>query len=235
MPEEVTDGPAVTLTVSSFHRAKGLEFDRVLVLDPGAIADWDDESDVGERTRALYVAMTRSRDEMWRIHPLRRAGIRRHDRTGRWVRFGPKKWQRFGMEITGLDLDALDPGGSFSDGADPVDVQRLLRYEVAPGDAVTLRRIDGTTAEDLAPEYSVEWRGHEIGRASERFRRDLQLVLKPWPTFEVRSYPVAVENVRIDQIQTVAGSETSGRRAGVGSYGVWRAPRLCGLGHFVWG
>lgn len=52
-PSEQTNGPMVLMTA---HRAKGLEFDHVLILDGGA---WRERSD--EERRLFYVAMTRAR------------------------------------------------------------------------------------------------------------------------------------------------------------------------------
>lgn len=238
LPEELTDGPESAVLVSSFHRAKGLEFDRAVVVDPGPIVvnpKHGDEVDVGERTRALYVAMTRGRDELWRVHPLPRANLRRHEWTDRWYKGGFKYWQRFGMELTGADADAVDPGGALETGADPGAIQAILRDKVCSGDAVTLRqRPERVPASDMSPSYAIEWDGQVIGQVSERFRRHLHAVLKSSRRFEVRNYPAAIEAVRVDQVQTVAGSEASGQRHGIGAHGVWRAPRLCGLGRFVW-
>lgn len=53
---ERANGPLVLMTA---HRAKGLEFDHVLILDGGG---WSDASD--EERRLFYVAMTRARDTL---------------------------------------------------------------------------------------------------------------------------------------------------------------------------
>ena len=40
--------------------------------------------------------------------------------------------------------------------------------------------------------------------------------------------------MRIEAVETVVGSEASGRLAGLGDYGVWLAPRLVGLSKFTY-
>lgn len=47
--------------ISTVHRVKGLEFDQVIVVDPGDAPE-NDPIEQAERARLLYVAMTRPRD-----------------------------------------------------------------------------------------------------------------------------------------------------------------------------
>lgn len=57
-----------TLTISTIHRSKGLEFDRVALLqsEPGKFSGGDDDEGQGE-ARVLYVAATRARRQLIRL------------------------------------------------------------------------------------------------------------------------------------------------------------------------
>ena len=64
--------------VSTIHRAKGLEFDRVLLTDPGD----RDASDPGEENRILYVALSRARREIFHLDRPDTTGLSRDPSDG---------------------------------------------------------------------------------------------------------------------------------------------------------
>src|SRR5262249_1006261 len=61
IPPELTESAAAKIVVSTIHRAKGLEFDRVLLFEPGGSSGVEEEYEIGEAARQLYVARTRAR------------------------------------------------------------------------------------------------------------------------------------------------------------------------------
>ncbi|GGP91131.1 UvrD-helicase domain-containing protein [Streptosporangium pseudovulgare] len=241
LPDELTAQPPARLVVSSFHRAKGLEFDRVLVVDPGPLPSPAEAEKMGrvvdpaEEARLLYVAMTRPRDELWRLEALEKQNIRLDKATGRWGRFHYQRWMRKGIEIIGGDVRTEQPAGTHDFEADPIEVQKYLVTEVRPGDEVVLERLH-TTAIGLqeSPPYLVVHNGRPIGVTSDRFHGQLYRHLKLGRGYEPERWPRAVTGIRVDAMETVAGSEAAGANAGLGPYGVWLAPRLFGLGHFIW-
>ncbi|GAA0933828.1 ATP-dependent helicase [Nonomuraea longicatena] len=224
MPDELTDEPSCDLVISSFHRAKGLEFDRVVVVDPGPLDPARDAVDPSEEARLLYVAMTRPRHELEWLDALNTGGIRIDRGTGRWARYGYRHWVRSGLEVTGSDVHPGLPAG-----------QEYLRDRVAAGDEVVLLRADGESATDEeSPSYTVSHDGREIGVMSQGFRSDLHRLLRTSRSFRPRNWPKAVTGLHVDDLETVAGTEAAGSRAGLGPHGIWLAPRLMGLGTFVW-
>lgn len=227
------------LVVSSFHRAKGLEFDRVFVLDPGetrAGRNSKKRHDPAEEARLLYVAMTRARSELLHFpaFTVNVRSVKKDKNSGdRWGRFhSGEKWMRLGLELTGRDVDARRPPGTGL-GHDPVSVQKHLAEHVRPGDEITLERLRPEADQRFrSPPYAVVHQGHPIGEVSDLFRDALYRFLAVRPGFVPWNWPRTVRKVRIDALESVAGSEAAGERAGLGPHGVWLAPRLSGLSRF---
>ncbi|MER5646027.1 ATP-dependent helicase [Streptosporangium sp. NPDC002524] len=241
LPDELTAQPPAQLVVSSFHRAKGLEFDRVLVVDPGSLQVFkakkhkSTEKDAAEETRLLYVAMTRPRNELYRIAAMENLNIRVDDRTDRWGRYFYQYWRRDGLELGGGDVLADQPAGTVDFDADVAEVQYYLATTVRPGDIVELERLYPDPIALLeSPPYVIKHQGRSIGVVSERFRADLYQYLKTGKAYTPQNFPAVISGVRIDVVETVAGNEAAGIRAGLNQYGIWLAPRLVGLSTFTW-
>ena len=58
VPDEFSESPAADVVVSTIHRAKGLEFERVFLVAPSPPGS--DPNEIAEETRLLYVALTLS-------------------------------------------------------------------------------------------------------------------------------------------------------------------------------
>ncbi|WP_121714481.1 UvrD-helicase domain-containing protein [Streptomyces sp. E5N91] len=234
-PDEAADPETARIVVSTVHRAKGLEFDRVIVLSPPTVADlrkrYGNELDMPAEARALYVAMTRVRQDLYHVAspemPLfRRAGPRRDGRRyiGSW-----RSYDRYGIVAEPGDVDRDHPPGHETNA---VTTQDHLLRRVRPGQEVVLRRRhELPMGEAQSPPYVLLHEGREIGDVSQRFREDLYRVQKvsrtwgPW-------WPDEIHNLRIDSLETVTGSTAAGANAGLGERGVWIAPRLTGVGRF---
>ncbi|MFD3554112.1 UvrD-helicase domain-containing protein [Streptomyces goshikiensis] len=234
-PDELADPEPSRLVVSTVHRSKGLEFDRVVLLTPPSVVELrrrDAELDVPAETRALYVAMTRAREDLYRVAAPDTATVLKHKPTGRWYRGVPnsrQKWRRDGVEVRAGDVCALEPADALNDAT---GAQSYLREQVRPGDAVTFRLRDTLPmGAEQSPRYALLHEGHEIGDASEVFRSDLYSALKIGTTWEIQ-WPEEIFGLRIDCLESVAGSTAAGANAGLGAHGVWIAPRISGIGRF---
>jgi hypothetical protein len=234
-PDEAADPETARVVVSTVHRAKGLEFDRVIVLTPPAVPElhkqYKDELDSPSEARALYVAMTRARQDLYYVSPpelplFRRAGGRRNGRRyiGGW-----RSYDRYGIVAEAGDICPDDPPGHASDA---VATQAYLLERVRPGQAVLLRkRHDLPMGESQSPPYALIHDGREIGEASERFRAELfqvQKVNRTWDPW----WPDEIHGLRIDTLETVTGGVAAGANAGLGDRGVWIVPRITGIGMF---
>jgi hypothetical protein len=217
------------------HRAKGLEFDRVIVLAPPTVAElqrqFKEELDLPAEARALYVALTRARQDLYHadrpeLPIFRRAGGRTN---GRRFLGGWRPYDRYGIVGESGDVCADNPAGHETDA---VAVQSYLLEHVAPGDEVVMRRRhDLPLGEWQSPPYTLLHNGREIGEVSERFRQELfqvQKVNRTWDPW----WPDEIHGLRVDTLESVAGSTAASANAGLGDRGVWIAPRITGVGRY---
>ncbi|WP_199834947.1 UvrD-helicase domain-containing protein [Streptomyces sp. NRRL WC-3618] len=234
-PDEAADPETARLVVSTVHRAKGLEFDRVIVLTPPTVAElrkqYKDDLDLPAEARTLYVAMTRAREDLYHAQSpelpiLKRAGGRKNGRryVGGW-----RSYDRYGVVAEAGDVCRDNPPGQESDA---VATQAYLLAQVGPGQDVVLRkRHDLPMSEYQSPPYALVHDGREIGEASERFREELfqvQKVNRTWDPW----WPDEIHGIRVDTLETVTGSAAAGANAGLGDRGAWIVPRITGIGRY---
>jgi superfamily I DNA/RNA helicase len=246
LPDELTAALAHPLVLSTVHRAKGLEFDRVIIVEPEVVTarrpkpgDKTDYDPAAE-ARLLYVAMTRPRSDLYRLKAPRTRLLKKNHQLDRWIRRGRNMKGCTGIEIRELDVCHEYPAGLRDGGvdADPAAVQRYLEKSVHPGDAVELRPLHRFPE---GPQQSIPYgifHGEQpIGEVSERFRRDLFTQIRPArakDSYDIEKWPLRIDGLRVEALETVAGTEAASERAGLGGAGVWLAPRLAGLAYLDW-
>jgi hypothetical protein len=241
LPDEVTAPLPHPLVISTIRRAKGLEFDRVLVVEPRSAIELDKRSeaaDVAEAARLLFVAMTRPRYGLYRVGRPDLWAWRKSDKAGRWYLTGRDsraKWQRAGIELVDHDVDRETPPGTGELRADPAAIQEHLRRGIGANSDVTLRLLhELSLADDESPPYGIYLGEQPVGEVSATFRRALFTVLEAWRGYHVSRWPLGVSGIGVDGVETVVGTEAATTQGGLGPSGVWLAPRLSGMGRFDW-
>lgn len=238
VPDDLTAQPSAGLVVSSIHRAKGLEFDRVLVVEPVVPLG---EPDLAEEARVLYVAMTRAREDLMRLrspaagHSYVKKDAQR-GRDPRWARYvkANRNW-RLGLELRGGDVHTVHPPGTQVFSADPRELQGFIASGMSSGDDLLLSRAEDASDEvGRIPHYVLSHLDRPVGIASETFRADLQRHLRFGPRTPFSAWPERISDIRLDTVETVHGSEAAAVNAGLGEHGIWLAPRPVGLGRFHW-
>ncbi len=241
LPDEVTAPRPHPLVISTIRRAKGLEFDRVLVVEPRPGIELDkrtEATDVAEAARLLFVAMTRPRYGLYRVGRPDLWAWRKSDKAGRWYLAGrdsKAKWQRAGIELVDHDVDDETPPGTGQLRADAAAIQQRLHDGISSNADVTLRLLhELSLADEESPPYGIYLGEQPIGEVSATFRRALFTVLEAWRGYHISRWPLGVSGFGVDGVETVVGTEAATTRAGLGSSGVWLVPRLSGMGRFDW-
>lgn len=225
LPEELNEVLPSPVVVSTIHRAKGLEFDRILLTDQRA----SDADDPGEENRILYVALSRARREIFHVDRPDTSGLSRDPASRRWLRrgFGNARWKINEFELTGRDTHSLHPAGAWLLQADVGDTQEYLKTEVRPGDPVTLELLDQRPGTDQTPYYAIYHDGHAAGLTSEEFGHVLGRAMG---AHRRPVWPQRITGLHVELVATVAGHTTVGQAHGLSSCGLWLGIRVFGLG-----
>ncbi|MFD7969394.1 UvrD-helicase domain-containing protein [Streptomyces clavifer] len=241
LPDELTAAQPSSLVISTVHRAKGLEFDRVLVVEPRVLKEpvpvkkKKFDYDPAAEARLLYVAMTRARDDLYVLDAPNSWMLRKDKRIDRWYLGGRSAWARNGIELAGSDVSHEQPPGTEEFRGDAEELMRHLMTDVVAGAEAELVLLHGIpVASDQSPPYAVVVGGRQVAVVSERFRTDLHRMLRRTSHSEIDRWPPLITGLRVDCVESVAGSPAATEAAGLGTHGVWVAPRLCGLGRFHW-
>ncbi len=226
VPDELSEILTDGLTVSTVHRAKGLEFDKVVLVRPINLleSDW-----LGEEVRVLFVALTRARTQIYRVDSPKVYGLKRWPPNGerRWVRrYG---YQTESVEVRGSDSEDRYPAGTYGFEDDAVDLQRYLSQHVKPGDAVLLKRLGSVSNHTPRILYGILHNDRQIGVTSEGFSYGLYAALKLNPGWKVQT-PGEIRDLRVQAVDTVAGQSAVAAGAGLNESGIWLRVRVAGLG-----
>lgn len=197
-------GLAETGTISTIHRAKGLEWDQVVVLDP-----LPNEHVTDEENRVLFVAATRARGELWRLSRPDFGGRLATGAGGRWEL---RSWagRPLAMEMRIGDTAADEP---FScPGHDAAAVQ-LATYGLPQGSPALLRF--------SGDRYLVEIDAHPIAVTSSGFLDDVR---HRWSR-----PPAVLTGARVLRTRSLAGDPGTTERLGLSDRGLWVGVELVGL------
>jgi hypothetical protein len=219
IPDELHVAQTAPITVSTVHRAKGLEFERVIVVPDGWRAPFDDDD-----ARTLFVALSRTIDDLLQEQlPDVGGKLRKHQWLDRWLWTGWKHWQVRGLEVRPDDVHRVDPPGVGPGGGDPVEIQQALAEQVHPGDSVEIvllrPKVDGGAI------YQIKHAAGTIGLMADAFGREMQKIRRG-------QYPHRIAGVSVDSVRSVGGDASVSQQAGLGPSGAWLVPSLAGLGQF---
>lgn len=202
--------PTHRTVISTIHRAKGLEWDEVVVLAPR-----DDRLDP-EEERLLYVAATRSRGNTRRLDRTDPDGVLRLSRGDRWCLTGWRGGLK-GVECRFGDVRAESPASPSDDAA---TVQNRLAHEVRHDDEIEIVRRE--------ERFEVHHDDRPIGLMSDEFEAMLGSM----------TGIASVERLagaRVLCVRSVSGSPELSEEVGLPATGVWLCPEIHGLVDIVHG
>jgi hypothetical protein len=248
--DDLIDDSYGNIIVSTIHRAKGLEFDDVLILPPRRVGD--DKSEQAEMARLLFVGMSRHRDSIFKLEPdsikTWNWSTRDDIAGGRWLRRRASRgnmsmvmWNSTttGIEIRGNDVDRDEPAPpDEANGMTSSDIQEFLLAKVDIGDELDMEFDSDANSTHQGASYFIRHRktGILIGRTSSNFARDFIVPLQKWARFfnEKMDWPTRIEGARVQSIDTVAGSANCLLPAEwVGESRIWNRLRMHGLASII--
>lgn len=216
-----------SLTVSTVHRSKGLEFTNVIYLPPqpksrAAEVSWP-------TARQKYVAVSRAREEVISSgFPKRVLKPAKTLRAGeRWMElsFFGNRTRTARVEFMNSDIDDLIPFGRTTEQAQ--SAQLALAQQGVIGTATTGVLDELTLGTDSPPRYLLlDGSQTVIGRTSLGFGYDFG------SAFGIRAsgkWPLSFEGARITSIECTFGNSEETTELGLGPSGMWLVPRLTGL------
>jgi DNA helicase-2/ATP-dependent DNA helicase PcrA len=225
LPLTLTEPDLSSVIVSTIHRAKGLEFDSVFVVEPSWLPE---DEDIWTRVRREYVALSRAREEIFTCRlPQSGPMIKADDRLGRFKEeaWSKKKrgatWTR-ALEFLYGDVETACPAAS-----DTVDAQRI-QQTLQTLDDVGMRvyaELDEAESTEELPSYLLVTQDLKpLGRTSIAFNHAFQKTFG-W----LKKRPTVIDGLSLVSVETVAGDYRESEKAGLGSSGFWLVPRITGL------
>ncbi|WIM87440.1 AAA family ATPase [Candidatus Mycobacterium wuenschmannii] len=226
LPLPLTEPDHSSVIVSTIHRAKGLEFDSVFVVEPTWMPD---DEDSWTKVRRQYVALSRARDDIFVCRlPQPRSIIKADPKL--WGRFKEEAWSKKkhgakwtkAFEFQYNDVESAYPAASARVNAKKL--QKSLQSDGLVGMAVQAELDEEESTEDSPSYLLVTDGGQFVGRTSAAFD-DAFAKAFGW----LGSWPGIVDGLSLVSIETVAGDPNESEKAGLGSSGFWLVPRVTGL------
>lgn len=190
-------------SISTIHRAKGLEWDDVIVLDPLAREEPSPDED-----RVLFVASTRSCRELWRLQRPDFGGKLKLGRESRWEL---RTWQDRPLAVE-TRVGDIDGSRAFAPDDDAARSQQLIGSLTA-GTPVDLFR--------ATDRYLVSIDGVAFAETTSEF---LEAVRQRW-----KQPPAKLVGARVLTRRSFAGDPSAGERVGLPSTGLWVGVEIVGL------
>lgn len=225
VPPDLVEQPRGRATVSTIHRAKGLEYDDIVLMEFPSRRN--QTQDLEERSRVRFVALTRARNLLMRADGPDDRNLRKVWAPGasgaRWIEGGWEKWQTRSFEMRIDDVDASCPPG-----ADPDEIQQLLGTGGVTGAQVTLRP-DPRLSDLTTPVYSILMGSTVVARTSHQFGVDLAARIGSLKE-KRRGWP-SLSGGHVECVATAVGEPPA---SGVGRNGLWSIPVISGLLTIDW-
>ena len=193
--------------LSTIHRSKGLQYDRVILHEPRERGD----ADLAAESRVLYVAMTRARRALVPLARQQCRDGRLQLARGRWTL---RAWdgRSIAVEARAGDVLASEPPG----GEAAAETQRYIHKIVAVGDDVCLQRQPaGSRAYEVIHGETV------VGVVSTELQEAIETFLPVLPT--------RITGARVDAVTTGVGDPAISGQLGLPASGLWLRVEISGL------
>lgn len=210
IPPDLLRVPSTRVVAATIHRAKGLEFDNVVLVDPESW--YTDSEDADPAARRLFVAMSRARSRLTRGRGISTQFWRKDVRGSVWRKTPPR-----GRGTVAVILD-------------PHHARHLgpVAHDLAPtvGASVTWSRAENiiTVDSDEVPSWLASVGGLDVARTGEEFGRIVRRLA-------YGDRLPSISGGRVEGTETLVGPRVG---VGPGEHGIWVGARVSGPLSFEW-
>lgn len=221
------------ILISTIHRSKGREFDKVIIVNRER-----DDDDPDQESRVFYVALTRAKSQFFKMSEKGSRGFHKILNEERWVRNFDTKFTGVEVGLRG-DIDSHSyVSKNVNDMEDIIEIQEAIWEKVHP---LSEALLSFDKIENGCPVYNItincDNRYITIGKTSQKFGWSLGRCIKyvknssRWPS----KYPSRITDIWVREIVTEIGQ--LGRQdipRELRTSGMWLGIRLEGLGKCEW-
>jgi DNA helicase II / ATP-dependent DNA helicase PcrA len=227
-PEELAGQWDTPVTVSTVHRAKGLEYDVVFVVEN---ARPHEEDEWFEEAKVAYVAGTRARSQLLGTPALKLGGpIKQLEGGGRVAVCHWRQDRQSRPRLIEVKVSDSDAGWAPSDREEFDRVQEVLRERLLPGDPIELRL--RPASDGYQPRFDVV---HLPGSPEESVIGATDRYFGQMLKREVLGRTARqIGDLTADIPDTAALPAVTARELGLGEHGLHLRVRVYGLGRMEW-
>jgi len=208
--------------VSTIHRAKGQEFQKVCLLQQDFVEEnFMKEDQLEDEIKVAYVAFTRAKEQIQMCDMRKFYGKKM--RSGRWIGYFFAKKHKIYCTNIAVSAQDIDPMG-FVDG----ETKRMQNTigALTIGEKVTLELIQDC--------YWIVYQGKIIGKMKDEFSKEVRSAM--YATNCSKNLPVSLENVYISNIVTIVQKTVNESVMDpVRSSKIWLGFELSGFAATKWG
>lgn len=230
VPDWMQEPEDQAITVSTIHRAKGLEYHRIILYGINKEKPAT-ESELGEESRVLFVGLTRARESVYKG-----SGMTERERTRqlfsdpldkkstkRWYSVRDRELSR--VELTSEDARSDEP---YAGELRASEAQEYILKSVNAGDKVHLQKAKVYDRRGF-PSYEIVHDGVIVGEMGSQFIADLALILRKEEMIQF-GFPTRINDLRVEEVATRASLAERLRHLRLGESGVWMNVGVGGFG-----
>lgn len=203
--EQILINRNANLVVSTIHKSKGREFDKVIILDEGIL---ERSEDISEEVKIYYVALTRSKKRIKRISFTKELYANKNrNNENRWVStyyyHKESKIKVFEIEVGregDIDISSFISKSIFGNDEEILKNQQYIRENIRRNDKIQLR----LNRDDKL--YYIYHLGNKIGRMTGEFTNSIHKI--HYMRFGDYTYmPDEINDIYVDEICSYIGDD----------------------------
>lgn len=196
------------LEISTIHRSKGKEYDEIILFDDSfriKLENIDDNEAIKQELKTFYVAITRAKDKLNRVHFGRKAYLKKLKGVNeRWVTLGTNKKRNPYISFLEIgkphDVDNMSFINSSILDKSVAENQIYINREIKVGDEITLMRVDDINGFKKV-RYNIVHNNIVIGSMSDNFTKAIYYSIKEVSGY-FSEFPVVLTQIYVDDIVT---------------------------------